>query len=244
MNPEEKRPQVIVGVHMGRNRDARGSLIGGAIITLIGLALLLNHLNVLPIERLYRFWPLIIVFWGVGTLFMRTSRTWGAFLILLGTVLELHVLGIMHVGDLWPVLIIALGLFLMWGAMRPPLASSGKSDSADTMNAVAIFGGTERRITTRNFKGGRVNSVFGGVELDFRDADIEGNEAILEVNCVFGGVEIRVPDHWHVHSANIPVLGGYEDKTRVRPAADSEPANKKTLVIRGLVVFGGVEISN
>ena len=67
-------------------------------------------------------------------------------------------------------------------------------------------------------------------------------EAILEVNCVFGGVEIRVPETWHVHSRNLPVFGGYEDKTRHpnNPAVGSP----KTLIVTGMVVFGGIEIKN
>jgi predicted membrane protein len=90
-----------------------------------------------------------------------------------------------------------------------------------------------------------VNAVFGGVELDFHGAEIEGNEATIEVNAVFGGVEIRVPDNWRVEARNQTVFGGYTDTTRsaVR-GADGTAVPTKTLFITGSVVFGGVEVKN
>ena len=66
------------------------------------------------------------------------------------------------------------------------------------MNATSVFGGVERRITTQDFRFASISAIFGGVELDFHSAEIDGEEGVLEINVVFGGVEIRVPGHWHV----------------------------------------------
>jgi hypothetical protein len=42
------------------------------------------------------------------------------------------------------------------------------------------------------------------------------------------------------------VLGGYSDKTRLSaaPPQDSPNDKRKTLIITGTVIFGGVEIGN
>jgi DUF4097 and DUF4098 domain-containing protein YvlB len=114
------------------------------------------------------------------------------------------------------------------------------------MNATAVFGGVERRITARDFRFGRVSAVFGGVELDFHGADIEGEEAVMEVNAIFGGVEIRVPDHWNVEARNQTLFGGYSDTTRAaaNPSASDTAPGKKLLVITGQVLFGGIEVKN
>jgi len=113
------------------------------------------------------------------------------------------------------------------------------------MNATAVFGGIERRISVRDFRGGRVSAVFGGIELDFRDADIDGNEAVLEVNAIFGGAEIRVPDNWKVEQRGQTLFGGYTDTTRLSAAAaDANAPSKKTLLITGSILFGGVEVTN
>jgi hypothetical protein len=186
-------------------------------------------------------------------LLTRSGRFFGFLLILAGAFLQLNKLGITHLSfaDLWPVALIAIGLLLMWGSLetRGFLQAKAKAlrdfkeqlagGPPTMLNAVAIFGGCERRVAAQNFQGGRATAVFGGIELDFRDADMEA-EAILEINCIFGGVEIRVPESWHVHSRSLPVFGGFEDKTR----QPTNPGKTKTLIVTGMIVFGGVEIKN
>ena len=85
--------------------------------------------------------------------------------------------------------------------------------------------------------------MFGGIELDLWQAEIEGDAAVLHIDAIFGGVELRVPDTWVVSSEGQGIFGGYSDSTHQRPPTD--PAQpRKTLVIRGAAVFGGVEIRN
>ena len=260
-----KRPRFVLGwKKLGHDKvmlanDIHWGFAWGLIITAGGVVLLLYHMGIIPFNPLTRFWPLLLILFGVMNLLTHSRRFFGFLLILAGTVLELNKLGLTRLSfaDLWPLAIIAVGLLLMWGSLetrgfrrvkarvledlRDQVAGVGVP--ADTLNAVAIFGGCERRVTMKNFRGGKVTAAFGGVELDFRDADIEsGANAILEVNCIFGGVQMRVPENWNVHSRSLPVFGGYEDKTRQPsgPAAESS----KTLVVTGMVIFGGVEISN
>lgn len=251
MGRDDRRQRVIAGIMVGRrghSDHSRNGLVWGAIIAAVGVLLLLDHMDFIHVGPLFRFWPMIIVFVGLGHLADASNRIWGAILIIVGVVFQLNSLGIthLHFADLWPLAIIAVGLLLMWAALKPPVLVRGSVEIADDLNAVAIFGGAERRIKTQNFKGGRATSVFGGVELDFRDANIEGDEATLEINCIFGGVEIRVPDNWNVHSMTIPVLGGYSDKTRLSaaPPQDSTNSKQKTLIVTGAIIFGGVEIGN
>ncbi len=246
-----KRPK---GMLLG---DFRWGFIWGFIIVLVGLALLLHHMGMIPFDPVARFWPLLLVVFGVMNLLTRSGRFFGVLLILAGVFLQLNKLGITHLSfaDMWPMALIAVGLLLMWGSLetRGFLRAKAKalndfrekvagvSGSATMFNAVAVFGGCERRVAAQNFEGGRATAIFGGIELDFRDADID-DEAILEVNCIFGGVEIRVPEAWHVNSRSLPVFGGYEDKTR----QPNNPAGgkPKTLIVTGMVIFGGVEIKN
>lgn len=248
MDNRERRPRFVGGLVIGRRDASRTTFVLGVMIALIGVLLLLDHVDLIRIGSLLRFWPMILVCLGIANLFTPSSRVWGGILVTVGAVFQLNNLGILHAGiaDLWPVAIIAVGVLLIWGAMKPPaVVSNGPADSsADTLNAVAVFGGCERRITTQNFRGGEATSIFGGVELDFRDANIEGDEATLNVHCIFGGVEIQVPTTWTVHSTSVPVLGGYADKTHNSPVTSPTAPKRKTLIISGAVIFGGVEISN
>jgi predicted membrane protein len=248
---DRRKHQLLAGIMIrgkGQPEASRLGLVWGALIVAAGVALLLDHMGFIAIGSLFRFWPMILIFFGVGHLFTSSNRAWGGILIVVGAVFQLNGLGITHLrfADMWPLAIIAVGLILMWGALKPPIVLKGSVDAADVLEAVAIFGGTERRIKSQTFKGGRATSIFGGVELDFRDANIDGDEAILDINCIFGGVEIRVPDTWNVHSRSIPVLGGYSDKTGPSSSSPQDPSGpkRKTLIVTGTVIFGGVEIAN
>src|SRR5579859_3616062 len=86
---------------------------------------------------------------------------------------------------------------------------------------------------------------FGYANFDAAE-DASDFEVTLEITCIFGGVESRVPERWNVHFRSIPVLGGYSDKTRLSaaPSQDSTNEKRKTLIITGAVIFGGVEIGN
>ena len=84
--------------------------------------------------------------------------------------------------------------------------------------------------------------MFGGYKVDFRHAEIHGDRAVLEANAFFGGGEIIVPEHWYVSMHGAGIFGGYTDKTRHFQPDPSKPT--KTLIVKGLAMFGGVEVKN
>ncbi|HMW10948.1 MAG TPA: LiaF-related protein, partial [Bacteroidia bacterium] len=89
-------------------------------------------------------------------------------------------------------------------------------------------------------KGGEVSAVFGGAEINFMQADIQGRVE-LEVNQVFGGTKLIVPAHWEIKSEIAAVLGSVEDK---RPLRGTTTDEKKVLILRGTTVFGGIDINS
>ena len=119
------------------------------------------------------------------------------------------------------------------------------------VNDVHVFWGSRRRIVSKNFVGGEVVTIFGGFELDLTQADIQGNEAKLDIVAIFGGGEVRVPPSWNVILQTIGIFGHASDRT-VHPAQPSgatpagTPASPaiKTLIIEGVSLFGGVTIRN
>jgi hypothetical protein len=258
---QSKRPTIMLA------GDNHWGLIWGFIIVFVGVALLLDHMGILPFGQVYRFWPLLLVLAGIMNILSLSGRVFGFLLIAVGVLLELNKFGLIHLSfaDIWPLAIIAVGVLLIWGSLEtrgvihrksgsewtPASAAQtfrqkiaeATSETATSINAVAIFGGCERRFTGQHFQGGKATSIFGGIEIDFRDADID-EEAVLEISCVFGGVELRVPETWYVHSRSLPVFGGFEDKTRQTKIDPPAGTKRKTLIVTGIVVFGGVEIAN
>jgi predicted membrane protein len=242
-----RRGPIVVGIHLGR-RGTSG-IFWGAFLVLAGVALLLDHMGIISVDRLWRFWPLLLVCSGIPSLMRREHRLWGIVLITVGILLQLNQLGIGHFGwnDIWPVLLIAAGLMLMWGAIearRSPSAPPIGGDPRTTLEDSAIFGGVERRVTSQDFQGGHINAIFGGVEIDLTEANMQADEATLDINAIFGGIEIRVPDSWQVAFRGTPIFGGIADKTRVGRTVDLSDPRRKVLILTGAVIFGGVEIKN
>ena len=246
--PDPRRRPMVIGIAL-RGRG-RGGIITGAFLILIGLAFLLDHLGIISIGSLWRFWPLLVVFAGVINFMSRDRRTWGIFLIIAGTLQQLNQLGLTHFGwsQFWPMILIALGLSVMWGSFQwgsKSVASASKGgDPRTTLNEAVVFGGLERRMTSPDFQGGDITAIFGGIELDLTEASMQANEATLAITAIFGGVEVRVPPTWQVAFRGAPIFGGIEDKTRTARVDDPASSNLKTLVITGAVIFGGLEIKN
>jgi len=235
------------GMNPRCNRAVSSGLIAGLVMTAAGVILLLDRTGVIEGRYLFRFWPSVLVIVGLLKLFLPEAgggRIWGALLIMAGAVLQLSELGIIHVRiwDLWPLALIAVGLVLVWGAIESRKYGGGPLTSGMShLNEVAVFGGGERRISAADFEGGQVVAVFGGFKVDLTKAGMKENQAMIEVNAVFGGGEIVVPENWNIIMRGLGIFGGYADNTR-HPKHD-DPA-LKTLIVRGLAMFGGVEVKN
>jgi predicted membrane protein len=249
-----RRGPIVIGIGIsGKTGICQDSshwgLIWGVILALIGVVILLDNMGIAAASQFYRFWPLLLIIPGVLNLTTQRGRIIGILLIGFGAVLQLHEFGIARFswGVIWGLVWIAAGVLVLWGSLearkRQPIPESG-GDPRTRLNEIAIFGGVERRITTQDFQGGSINAIFGGVELDLSEANMQKDEATLDVNAIFGGVEIRVPDTWQVVSRGAPIFGGYVDKTRIRRTEDPANATRKMLVLTGAAIFGGVEIKN
>jgi predicted membrane protein len=108
----------------------------------------------------------------------------------------------------------------------------------DYLDAVSVFGGVNKTILSKNFKGGEIVNIFGGAELDFTQADINGR-VVIDITQIFGGTKIIVPSNWQVVSDLAAVFAGVDDK-RIRSTASAN--NDKVLVLTGTSIFAGVDI--
>src|SRR5262249_29928783 len=102
------------GAMSNLTRGTRGLIFGGLVV-LAGVTLLLDQMNLIDANRVFRFWPLLLVVWGISTLLTCQGsgrRFWGGFLILAGAALQLQELGYQRVRieTLWPLFIIAVGV--------------------------------------------------------------------------------------------------------------------------------------
>jgi hypothetical protein len=124
-------------------------------------------------------------------------------------------------------------------AMAPVTATSGQlAKSRRGGRIVAIFGGASRKGTWHPEPVIDVLTVFGGAELDFRDAVLPGNEVTLRATSVLGGVEITVPPDMRVIDNGTAILGGRDMKGGPEDVGPDSPV----LRIEGICVLGGIEV--
>src|SRR5688572_24037030 len=109
----------------------------------------------------------------------------------------------------------------------------------DYINSTSVFGGTKKLVISKNFKGGDVETIMGGAEINLLQADIQGR-AILNVTQIMGGTKIIIPSNWVVNSSEmVAILGGIDDKRIIQPGG-ADPT--KVLVIKGTSILGGIDI--
>lgn len=221
-----------------------GRLIFGLVLVACGLMWTLENLGVPGVDEFMRWWPAALVVYGVIRItgLDGTRRVVsGGLVTLLGGYLLGREFGFIHVSifRLWPLWLILVGSILVWRSTRRPYAGHDPSDRSSYPRPFAFMGGNARKVDSQDFIGLEATAVMGGVEADLTGARPRGREVVAEVFAFWGGIELIVPEDWHVVSEVTPVMGGVEDATRF---AGGKPA--ATLVVRGLVVMGGVEIRN
>lgn len=116
-----------------------------------------------------------------------------------------------------------------------------ETNNEDIVDFTSFMAGINKNIVSKNFKRGDVTVVFAGTELNFSQADFEEN-AILDLTAVFGGILLIVPSNWDIKSEVMCAFGSVDDKRMIQPTTSSE--TKKTLILKGNVYFGGIEIKN
>lgn len=233
--------------HTAKNRFSAALVLGLGLIVW-GSVLLLERFGLIWDVSLGNFWPIILIVAGIFKIASpeASGRFWGFVLLTFGVLLQLSKLGMgirFYLWDFWPLLIVAVGIKLVFDSVtRPKVPATQNTSSASLVNAWAMFGGVEKQINAQDFRGGELTAVFGGIDLDLRNANLAGTDAVLQANAIFGGVGIKVPPDWSVVADGVGFMGGYGDSTQ-QPKIDN-PGAVKRLFVKGVAVFGGVEIKN
>jgi Domain of unknown function (DUF1707) len=118
---------------------------------------------------------------------------------------------------------------------RFTIDTTGQQSEPDRM--IAIFGGVTRTGRWRVRKNIQALTLFGGTDLDLRDAIFEAPVVEISGFWCFGGLDIKVPEGIEVRDQTAGIFGG----TDVRDIGDPAPG-APTLVIKGVSLFGGVSV--
>lgn len=231
-----------------RANPLSGRLVAGLAIMLLGVLWTLDNLDLMESEAIVRWWPVVplaigfmkLTGWG-----MEKNPGVGALLTVIGGMFLLDAMNLANVGVelIFPLLVIFVGVQLTLRAWRGTSVAGpepGQADADDYVRSFAVMGAVTRRNESQAFRGGELSAVMGGVELDLTEARAANGRAVVDVFAIWGGIDIRVPDDWRVEVEATPIMAGVESNARLAPDAVATG----TLVVRGFVMMGGVEIKN
>lgn len=242
-------------------RRVSSQVMVGAVVAMVGLALLLRTTNLYDTGPLFRYVPSLFVLVGVYALVASGFRNLGGpiVVILVAGAWQLVALDLVDGAVLfsfWPVLVIAFGLSLALGQVR----RRPRGTDADYLDGFALFGGVDRRATSATFRKADLTALFGAATLDLRDVArptggvdlrdvgasayaVDTDPIHVNATAMFGGIEIIAPRDWNVRIDALPVFGATEDE-RLRTERDRPDHETVDLVVDGFVAFGGISVKD
>ena len=102
------------------------------------------------------------------------------------------------------------------------------------MEELVVFSG-KNLVIQNEFYGMNAESVFGGLTIDLRGAQITENISI-DALTVFGGVDILLPANVSAKVSDLSLFGGCSN------SRNYNPAEGPTVYINATALFGGVEV--
>ncbi len=222
----------------------------GGFLLLIGVIYLLKKVG-LDLPDFIFSWQMFLIALGIFVGVRKNFEGAGwMILVLIGSVFMINEFFVFNKLKpfILPIILIGSGLFFIFrprgsksyiqfdeGATSPLAGPSGQ----DYLDSTSIFGGSKKTVFSKNFRGGEMTNIFGGSQVDLSQADIIGT-AVLDVTALFGGATLIVPSNWNIISEAVAIMGEVKDKRLMQ----NQPEPNKTLIIKGTVIFGGIDIKS
>jgi len=250
----------------------KGKVLAGSVIVLIGSLILIDNFG-FDLPSWVMHWSNILIIIGlfIGVKHNFRNSAW-FILVLIGSIFTLkeafgHDINFGKV--VFPAILVIVGLYILFkpktsfrhkakwkqfnqnetfvpytevenAETTSSSTDQKKTNSNDYLDSVNVFGGSHQTIYSKNFKGGEITAVFGGCDVNLTQADFEG-EIVVDITAIFGGAKIIIPAGWEVKSEVTAIFGGLDDKRSIQPITDGK---HRLLIIKGIAMFGGVDIRN
>ncbi len=232
-----------------------GRLLFGLLLIVAGFLLLLDAYNIWDFNLRYYLisWKTMLI--AMGLIFALNDREnpgTGIVLITIGVAFWLPAFFNINTRMLvLPVVLIGGGLLILSRSTRKSPDKKNRKQrffdenqkivsEDDFIDETAVFGGGTIKSTSSDFKGGKITAIFGGSEINLSAASPAEHGSNIDLLVLFGGITLIVPEDWQVKSETLSIFGGTTDKRIVTISNDTD----KVLVIKGTVMFGGIEIKS
>lgn len=218
-------------------------ILWGAVLIVVGVIWGINALGIADIHIFFAgWWTLFLIVPSLIDLvdFKKEDKTFSFIVLIVGILLLLSAQNIMDFDIVWklllPVILVCIGIsFMFGGSIKKKLAK--KIESIPASDGIEVITATfsENNVTKDGkFEGANLDSVFGGIKLDLRDAELK-DETVIKASSIFAGIDILVPNDVAVKVKSTSIFGGVSNKVKGKDA-------KKTIYIDALCLFGGIDI--
>lgn len=232
------------------NSQSRRRALLGLFFIAVGAFLMMRVFNIIPFPiPVYFFsWKMILIVLGIVLMISEKNKPTGIILFVIGAIFLSRDIFQKDLGSILeiviPLFIVSIGILLLFPRKQFSKydgAIKVTEDSANRIEDVNIFSGGSKFVTAEAFRGGQVTCIFGGAELNFKNAKLATGENELDITVIFGGCTLFVPEDWTVRVDATAVFGGFSDERRkFNPNLITDP--NKVLVVKGVIIFGGGEI--
>ena len=225
-------------------------IIWGIAIIALGVIFGGNAIGLFNIDIFFDgWWTLFIIVPGVISFFTDKEKLSSLVIIGIGIILLLAAQDVFSYDVAWKVILavvlIAIGLGLVFRSIfhtnndkeigkKIEDLENGKIMDSQT----AIFSGNERTYNKEYFQGSNIIAIFGGVDLDLKNAKFE-KDTVIKAFCAFGGIDITIPEDVQIKVRSGFIFGGIDDERK-----DVTAKSKHTIYIDAAGAFGGVTVSS
>jgi hypothetical protein len=226
------------------------NLVIGVTVMSVGAVLLLDTLGIRDAASMLKFWPALIVLFGMSIVAQAFRPATDA-------------VGQKRAGSGVPCFFLFLLGVAMFASFGFPLGTEVRALGDQRASATSVMGNSSTKVTG-DVRRGRVAAVMGKSSLDLRQVLLRpGDVMTVDVFVTMGRATIRIPDGWVVDSGALPVMGSVDEERFPPPsdpgtrdeqprdgqaAAGPPPVPPSTtgppprLRLRGFVMMGKVEV--
>lgn len=227
-------------------------LIWGICFLVLGIIFSGNVVGIWDVDVFFPgWWTLFLIVPGMLSI-IRDGFKWSSgILVFIGLLLLLDSFDIVDSNMMWrlafPLILLVIGVSIISSFFKGDKSITGekswhgsiddiKHDYSEFAQYRAIFGGGEYINNSQELKGIKAEVIFGGLDIDLRDAKITDG-MIIDVSAIFGGVDIFLPPDAQVEIiTSTPIFGGFSHRRN----RNIEGAPR--VRVKYVTIFGGADI--
>ena len=219
------------------------NLLWGFLLIVVGVIFGLNALDITNINVFFDgWWCLFIIIPCFIDLFKEKNKTGNIIGVVIGCALFLVCQNFINFEIIFklagPFIVVVFGVSLLIKGLfnnnvNKKIEANNKGESR---KIYAIFSGEKLNYSNERVDNINLNAAFGGIDVDLKDAIIDG-DIIINTSCIFGGIDIKnVSDDIDVKVVSTSIFGGVSNKV------SSDKKRRATIYINAICIFGGVDI--